>query len=61
MSTVTKVKSRALERVIEELKDIRIQLKKLLIIIPQESIKEYDNGPQIKKAFLRANKIYPPK
>lgn len=61
MSVITKTKSNTLEKVLEELEDIRIQLKKFLLIIPQESIKEYNNDSQVRKAFLRANKIYPPK
>ena len=61
MAVLTKTKSNTLDKVLEELKDIRIQLNKFLRIIPEESIKEYDNPSQIKKVFLRADKIYPPK
>ncbi len=61
MAVLTKAKYNTLEKVLEELKDIKIQLKKFLLIIPEESIKEYSNDSKIRDAFLRANKIYPQK
>ena len=39
-----------LEIIMEELKDIKEQVQKLVLLIPEESIKEYKNVAQIRKA-----------
>ena len=53
---------KSIERMIlKELREINKNLRKLLLIIPEESLNEYENASQIKKAFGRAVKLYPPK
>ena len=63
MSTETMIKKQniALETILKELRTIRNQLKRLLLLIPEESLKEYKNSSQIKKAYLKATKVFPPK
>jgi vacuolar-type H+-ATPase subunit F/Vma7 len=48
-------------RILRELREINKNLRKLLLIIPEESLNEYENASQIKKALGRAVKLYPPK
>ena len=48
-------------RILRELREINKNLRKLLLIITEESLNEYENASQIKKAFGRAVKLYPPK
>ena len=49
-----------LEIILEELKDIKEQVQKLVLLIPEESIKEYKNVAQIRKAYMKAMKDFPP-
>ncbi len=58
--TFTK-KEKSIEALLKELREINKNLKKFLLIIPEESLKEYKNISQIKKAFENATKLYPPK
>jgi hypothetical protein len=59
---ITNKKQNEILRVLlEELKIIKSQLEKLLLLIPEESLKEYKNSAQIKKDYLRALKTFPPK
>jgi vacuolar-type H+-ATPase subunit F/Vma7 len=58
--TVTK-KEKSIEALLKELREINKNLKKFLLIIPEESLKEYKNVSQIKKAFEKATRLYPPK
>jgi vacuolar-type H+-ATPase subunit F/Vma7 len=58
---VTAKKRNLTESLLRELREINRNLKKLLLIIPEESLNEYKNVSQIKKAFERAVKLYPPK
>lgn len=58
--TTTKKENKSLQSLLKELKEIRYFLQKLLIIIPEESLKEYKNASEIKKAYLRALKSFPP-
>jgi hypothetical protein len=58
--TITK-KEKLMEILFKEMQEINKNLKKFLLIIPEESLKEYKNASQIKKAFERATKLYPPK
>jgi predicted nucleic acid-binding Zn-ribbon protein len=60
MATETKKQSQTLENVLDELKDIKKALKKLLLLIPEESLKEYENSGEIQQSFQRAVKNYPP-
>jgi ElaB/YqjD/DUF883 family membrane-anchored ribosome-binding protein len=48
------------EAILEELQTIKRQLEKFLILIPEESIKEYKNSRQIKEAYLKSLKAFPP-
>jgi hypothetical protein len=59
--TNTQKQNKTLRAVLKELQTIKTQLKKLLILIPEESLKDYSNSVQIKKAFLKALKKFPPK
>ena len=52
---------KSIERILKELREINKNLRKLLLIIPEESLNEYKDASQIKKAFGRAVKLYPPK
>ena len=59
--TNNKKQSKILETLLGELKIIKSQLEKLLVLIPEESLKEYKNSNQIKKAYLKALKVFPPR
>jgi vacuolar-type H+-ATPase subunit F/Vma7 len=52
---------KSIERILKELREINKNLRKLLLIIPEESLNEYEDASQIKKAFGRSVKLYPPK
>jgi hypothetical protein len=54
-------REKSIVRILRELREINKNLKKFLLIIPEESLKEYKNAFQIKRAFGRAMKLYPPK
>ena len=54
-------KEESIVKILRELKEINKNLRKLLLIIPEESLNEYEDVSQIKKAFGRAVKLYPPK
>jgi len=54
-------KEKSIEALLKELKEINKNLKKFLLIIPEESLKEYKDVSQIKKAFEKATKSFPPK
>lgn len=56
-----KKQDKMLQLLLEELKAIKSQLEKLLLVIPEESLKEYKNSSQIKKAYLKALRVFPPK
>jgi hypothetical protein len=58
--TVIKKQNIALENLIDELKDIKEYLKKFLLLIPEESLKDYKNSSQVKKHYLDAVKLYSP-
>lgn len=45
----------------KELREVNKNLRKFLLVIPEESTKEYENAAEIKRAFGRALKVYPPK
>jgi hypothetical protein len=54
-------KEESIIKILKELREINKNLRKLLLIIPQESLNEYEDASQIKKAFRRSVKLYPPK
>ena len=59
MATATEKKQTAvLENLVSELKVIKSQLRKLLILIPEESLREYDNAREIKNAYRRATRSF---
>jgi hypothetical protein len=59
--TITQKQNKILETVLKELQIIKSQLEKLLIFIPEESLKDYKNSAKIKKALLNALKKFPVK
>jgi len=54
-------KEESIIKILKELREINKNLRKLLLIIPEESLNEYKDASQIKKALGRAVKLYPPK
>ena len=46
--------------VLREIREIKAQLDKFLLLVPEESLNEYENGAQIRKAYSRASKTAPP-
>jgi len=59
--TTNRNQNKISEAILKELQIIKSQLKKLLLLIPEESLKEYKNISQIKKAYSKALKTFPPK
>ena len=55
------VTKKQLHSVLEELRDIKSHLQKLLFLIPKDSLREYDNQKNIKKAYRDAVKSFPPR
>jgi len=54
-------KEKSIETFLRELREINKNLRRFLLIIPEESLKEYKKTSEIKKAFAKAVKLYPPK
>jgi vacuolar-type H+-ATPase subunit F/Vma7 len=54
-------KEKSIETLLRELREINKNLRRFLLIIPKESLKEYKKASEIKKAFAKAVKLYPPK
>ena len=54
-------KEESIIKILKELREINENLRKLLLIIPEESLNEYEDASQLKKAFGRSVKLYPPK
>lgn len=52
-------KEKITEAILREIREINKNLKKFLLIIPEENLKEYKNSTEIKKAFAKAVKLYP--
>jgi len=50
-----------IDEILKELKLIKGQLRDFLSLIPEESLDEYENKDEIKEAYQRAIKEYPPK
>jgi hypothetical protein len=59
--TITQKQNKTLEAVLMELQIIKSQLEKLLIFIPEESLRDYKNSTKIKKALFNALKKFPVK
>ena len=45
---------------LREIREIKAQLDKLLLLVPEESLKEYENRAKIRRAYARAIKTAPP-
>lgn len=58
--STAKKDNKSLKSLLKELTEIKNYLRKLLLIIPEESLKEYKNSSQIKKAYQEAIKAFPP-
>ena len=61
MATKTIIRENKIETILRELQTIKNQLDKFLLLIPEERLKEYTNSRQIKKAYLKALKVFPPR
>lgn len=61
MATQTITKNEELKPILKELQKVNAYLRKLLVIIPEESLKEYENPSQIKNSYIKAIKDCPPK
>ena len=48
-------------RLNNDIKEIKLQLRKLVLFVPEDSLKEYSNSADIKKAYRDATRAYPPK
>ena len=46
---------------LREIREIKAQLGKLLLLVPEESLKEYENSAKIRRAYARALKTAPPR
>ena len=60
MATKTIIRENKIETILKELQTIKNQLDKFLLLIPEEKLKEYTNASQIKKAYSKALKNFPP-
>ncbi len=58
VKTLKRKKGNELEIISGELKKISKYLAKFLLLIPEESIKEYKNSSDIKKSYLKAIKTF---
>jgi vacuolar-type H+-ATPase subunit F/Vma7 len=54
---VTKKREKLSERILRELRELNKNIRKILLIIPEESLNDYKNISQIKKAFEKAVKL----
>jgi len=61
MATKTIIRENKIETILKELQIIKNQLDKFLLLIPEERLKDYTNARQIKKAYLKALKNFPPR
>lgn len=60
MAVQTIKENKIIRPLLEELKEIKTYLRKVLLIIPEESLKEYKNIHRIKKDYFKALKLFPP-
>ena len=60
-TTIARKENMLLKTLIREVRDIKRCLKTMAIIIPEESIKEYTNQKEIRKAYHNAIKQHPPR
>ena len=59
-NTSTKKRNKSLESLLKELIEIKNYLRKLWVIIPEESLKDYKNPSRSKKAYQKVIKSFPP-
>ena len=52
VKTKSNKKAVTLNEILKEIQEVKSFLKKLLLVIPEESLKEYQNKENIKKAYL---------
>ena len=45
---------------LREIREIKARLDKLLLLVPEESLKEYENRAKIRRAYARAIKTAAP-
>ncbi len=60
MTTAKTKENKDIKPILKELKEIKNYLRKILMIITEESLDEYENKVHIKKAYLKALKLFPP-
>ena len=60
VKTKTRSKSTTLNEILKEIQELKSYIKKLVLIIPEESLKEFTNKEEIRKAYLESLKHYPP-
>lgn len=46
-----------IESIYKELKEVNKNLRKLLLLIPEEGLEEYENSGDIKKSFSRTVRL----
>ena len=49
-----------LDRLANELKEIKLQLRKFILLIPEESLRKYKNSEEVKNSYREALKSFPP-
>ncbi len=59
--TIIRKQNTILEILLDEIRSIKNQLGKFLLLIPEESLKKYKNSSQIKKDYLKSIKSFLPK
>ena len=60
MAQLTTSNNQSLKTLSKELAEVKKYLRKLLLIIPEESLDEYENSSEIKKNYQEATKAFPP-
>lgn len=58
--TIIKEQNKVLKNLLTEIRAIKSQLDKFLFLIPEDSIKRYDNNSQIMENYTKALKSHPP-
>ena len=57
---INKIEQATLREVLKELRNIRGELRRFMLLIPTESIKEYTNVSEISSALRNAVRKFPP-
>ena len=61
VQTFSKKSNKSLEIVLEELRDIKEKISKLVLSVPEESLRDYEKPSDIRRAFLRASAKHTPR